>query len=113
VSEEEAIFVNANPLLFIAHVKLLSISNALSYHCIASSYLPAAVAWPEIKKGYDITKNNYIVIEKEEARTGSVFCIFHDENYAKDHFLEYEIEATKTFEEKVNKRKSCLYFLLL
>lgn len=55
---------------------------------------------------------------KEEARPGRIFCIFHDENYVKDHFVEYELEATKRFEEKVtesiseNKPLDCIgYFL--
>jgi uncharacterized protein YjbI with pentapeptide repeats len=38
----------------------------------------------------------------EEARIGSKFCIFHDENYVEDHFVEYKLEASKRFEEKVN-----------
>ena len=37
----------------------------------------------------------------EEARAGSTLCIFHDENYVKDHYVEYERKADKRFEEKV------------
>jgi hypothetical protein len=39
----------------------------------------------------------------EDARTGSKYCIFHDEKYVKDHYAEYEREATKRFEEKVRR----------
>jgi len=52
----------------------------------------------------------------EEARTGSKFCIFHDENYVKDHYVEYNV--IKRFEEKVaesiskNKPLECIgYFI--
>jgi Pentapeptide repeats (9 copies) len=55
---------------------------------------------------------------REEARTGSKLCIFHDENYVKDHFEEYKNKATKRFEKKVhesiseNKPLECIgYFL--
>ena len=27
---------------------------------------PVEVPWSEIKKGYEITKNNYVILEKEE-----------------------------------------------
>jgi uncharacterized protein YjbI with pentapeptide repeats len=42
----------------------------------------------------------------EEARTGSILCIFHDENYVKDHYAEYEHEAIQRFEEKVRESSS-------
>ena len=38
---------------------------------------------------------------REEARTGSIFCIFHDEKYVKDNYEKFEREATKRFEDKV------------
>jgi hypothetical protein len=43
---------------------------------------------------------------KEEARIGSTLCIFHDQNYVKDRYVEYELKATKRFEEKVRERSS-------
>jgi uncharacterized protein YjbI with pentapeptide repeats len=55
----------------------------------------------------------------EKARTGSsTRCIFHDENYVKDHYEEFEHEATKRFEEKVresiseNKPLECVGYYL-
>jgi hypothetical protein len=54
----------------------------------------------------------------EEASTGSAFCIFHDENYVKDHYEEFEHEATKRFDEKVresisdNKPLGCIGYHL-
>jgi len=39
----------------------------------------------------------------EEPKAGSIFCIFHDEDYLKGHYVEFERQATKRFEEKVNK----------
>jgi hypothetical protein len=54
----------------------------------------------------------------EEARTGRFFCIFHDENYVKNHYEEFEHEATKRFEEKIresyskNKPLECIGFHL-
>jgi hypothetical protein len=42
----------------------------------------------------------------EEARTDSKLCIFHDEKYVKDHYAEYEREATERFEKKVRDSSS-------
>jgi hypothetical protein len=50
----------------------------------------------------------------EESRTNSKFCIFHDKN----HYVEYEQDAVKRFEEKVlesvskNKPLGCIDYLL-
>jgi Pentapeptide repeats (9 copies) len=44
---------------------------------------------------------------KEDPRTGSsTLCIFHDENYIKDNYEEFEHKATKRFEEKVKESSS-------
>ena len=54
----------------------------------------------------------------EEARAGSALCIFHDENYVKDHYVEFEHEAAKRFEGKVresfneNKPLECIGYYL-
>jgi hypothetical protein len=55
----------------------------------------------------------------EKVRTGSsTRCIFHDKNYVKDHYEEFEHEATKRFEEKIresiseNKPLECIGYYL-
>jgi hypothetical protein len=52
----------------------------------------------------------------EEARIDRSFCIFHDENYVKHHYVEFEHEAAKRFEEKEsfneNKPLECIVYYL-
>lgn len=54
----------------------------------------------------------------EEASAGSTLCIFHDANYVKDHYPEYETEAIKRLEQKIqaslskNEPLECIGFFI-
>jgi Pentapeptide repeats (9 copies) len=65
-----------------------------------------------------LTIRKWILAVDKKLGAGSKKCIFHDEKYVKDHYVEYEREAIQRFEKKVtdssseNKPLECIgYFI--